>query len=214
MISPPPDHCDQALLYPPFKPINTPPPSNQALVATAPTWSVVEEMLILEGVGRASPAVETAKSRGCAPTEILKLIEYARSKPGAYGPGAIYTRIRNALPGDDPALGWPPEDEKYHKGQRQEQAVCERRRSAQEAADRQTKRNANQRAQQELEREYGLQLDRLKRDELLDFVKAHCKPVIVRALAHNPDVYRSSGFYRVALLEALRDQATGLTGEV
>ncbi|QDT94803.1 hypothetical protein [Gimesia aquarii] len=210
----PPDHSDQALLYPPLKPINTPPPSHQALVTSAPAWSVVEEVLISEGVGRASPAVESARSRGCVPAEILQLIEFARSKPGAYGPGAIYTRIRNALPGEDPAAGWPPEDEKYHKNQRQAQADRECRRSAQETADRRAKRKVNQRARQELEREYGPQLDRLKRDELLDFVRVHCEPVIVRALAQNPDIHRSAGFYRVTLLEALRDQATGLPGEV
>ncbi|QDT98012.1 helix-turn-helix domain-containing protein [Gimesia aquarii] len=208
----PPDQFDQASLYPLIN-IN-PPPSHKALVTITPERVVVEKELRLMGVGLASKAIETALGRGCSLDDVLQLIEYARSKPDAYGPGALKNRVCEALPGEDPSQGWPRESDEFLKQQRQAVAQKEGSQASRKTAEREAKRKANQRAQQELEREYGPQLDRLKRDELLDFVKAHCEPVIVRALAQNPDVHRSPGFYRVTLLEALRDQATGMPGEV
>ncbi|QDT95527.1 hypothetical protein [Gimesia aquarii] len=207
---PDPGHGDPSLLIP-LSRIN-PPPSNTALVTISPERVAVEKELRLMGVGLASEAIETALARGCSLDDVLQLIQYARSKPDAYGPGALKKRVCEALPGEDPSKGWPPESDEFLKQQRQAEAQKQGCQASQKTAEREAKRKANQRAQQELERKYGPQLDRLKRDELLDFVKTHCEPIIVRALAQNPDMHRSPGFYRVTLLEALRDQANGLPG--
>lgn len=80
---------------------------------------------------------------------------------GAYGPGAIKTRISQAMPGADPDFGWPAENEKFLKQQAQRSAEARR---AQEVSERETKRKVTEHAQQLLERDYGPQLDTMSRE--------------------------------------------------
>lgn len=195
---PPPDHCDQASLYPSI--INPPPPESNN-----PTWEEVEEILISEfGVGRPVPAVTAARESGCAIVEILQLIEYARSKPGAYGAGAIYTRIFESRPGRDPAQGWPDESEKYRKRQKQSKTKVKAVQAETANAEREKKIKQDQHARQLLERDFGPELDRMNREELRDFAFAHCTEFVARLIGRSPDAIRAGGLYRDELLKALK----------
>jgi len=197
---PPPDHHDQATIYPIN--INPPPP-----VINKPTWEEVEDLLISEfGLGRPSPAVKAAEKNGCAPADILQLVAYARSKPGAYGPGALFIKIKEARPGRDPSQGWPAEEKTFLQGKALESAEARR---AREASERQAKREAAEHAQQLLERDYGNQLDAMGRADLRAFAAAHCPAVVAKAVAKDPDdAIRPGGFYRVTVLEALKARKT------
>lgn len=195
---PPPDHHDQASLYPGIN-INPPPPSETS------SWEEVEEILISEfKVGRPVPAVTAAREAGCSTEEILQLFQFARSKPGAYGPGAIYTRIREARPGRDPTSGWPNESEDYLRREKKSQTRAKADQTAQAAAERGKRREQEQRTRQLLERDYGPELDQMNRDELLDFAKAHCNEMTFKMLIRKPDVHRGPGWFRDVLLKALK----------
>lgn len=192
---PPPDHHDQASIYPLIN-INNHPPSHN------PTWLVVENDLRSLGVGRAAQAVETAQGRGCSAEEIRQLITYARSKPGAYGPGAICKRITEAFPGRDPAEGWPPEDPQYQKVQRQKQAQYERSQDAQGVAEIQSRRKANQQARETLERNFGPLLDGMSEAEHSSLAR-ECGPIVFRKMNRDPAAFQS-GEFRLILLTKLK----------
>lgn len=192
---PPPDHHDQASIFPRIN-INPPPPSGKE-----PTWEEVEIILFSEmKVGRAVSAIEAAQGRGCSPYDIMRLIEHARSKPGAYGPGAIFTRVSQAVPSADPSFGWPNEN----KGYRQQKAIKEAEsKRDQEVAEREQKRLQDQRARDQLERTFGPQLDAMDLSELRSFAVL-CPTVVAGAIRRDPAAARQSGgLYRIEILKAL-----------
>lgn len=201
----PPDQIDQASLYPL---INIyPPPSKK------PTWEEVERILNLVGVGCAVKATTAARDRDCQPAEILQLIGYAQSKPGAYGPGAIYKRVSEMIPGSNPAEAWPRESKEFRQEQKQAKHQAKLNQAAQLAAKREEKKLVDQHAQEILERDLGPELDRMDRYELRAFAAAHLGDAIAGSFARDPEKHRLSGFYRPILLKALKDQATGMPGE-
>ena len=115
-----------------------PPPLNP------PTWSEVETALTGEGVFAAGPAVQAAQQIGASPAEIWAIIEHARSKPGAWGPGAIRHRVMHTRPGLDPSEGWPSESEEFER-ERQAFLEGEERRRSRARADAEKERNAETR---------------------------------------------------------------------
>lgn len=203
---PDPGHHDPSFLIPLSRINNLPPSYN-------PTWGEVEEFLILMGVGCAARAVNTARDRGYSSAEVLKLIRYANSKPGAYGPGAIYDRIRYGIVSDDSTSGWPGESEEFLKAQSKIQAEAKYNRATKEALKRREKIEQQKHALQDLERDYGPVLDHMDRYEFRTFAAAHLGNMFAGSLARDPDSYRSDGFYRPMLLKALERQATGVPGD-
>ncbi|QDT84611.1 hypothetical protein [Gimesia chilikensis] len=200
---PPPDHHDQASINP--KLINPPPPSG----TNNPTWREVEDLLISEfGLGRPGKAVSAARENGCATADVLRVIEYARSKPGAYGAGAIYNRISEARPGRDPAQGWPEENKRYRQRQSRTRRNDQQAQLAREARERDERKRQDQAERQRLESEFGSVLDGMTRDQLRAYVAEHCQPVIAQAIARNPDAHRSEGLYRTEILKSLKARQT------
>lgn len=200
---PPPDHHDQASINP--KLINPPPPSE----INNPTWREVEEILISEfGVGRPGKAVAAARENGCATADVLRLIEYARSKPGAYGAGAIYNRISEAWPGRDPAQGWPEESKRYRQRQSRTRRNDRQAQLARETRERDERKRQDQAERQRLESEFGPVLDAMTRDQLRAYVAEHCLPTIAQAIAGDPDAHRESGLWRTEILKSLKARQT------
>lgn len=201
---PDPGHHDPAI-YIPLSRINTPPPFNNH------SWEGVVDDLKSFGVAMASKAIQSARGRGCSIKEIQNLIAYARSKPNAYGPGAIFQRVMSALPGSDPKADWPPESEAYRKSKIQNHEQKTRDQATREAAQREAKRKANKQAREDLEREYGPILDEMAQSEIQEFANQHCG-VIAPKVARNPSLSQS-GEIRLFLLSTLKNKLPELQSE-
>ncbi|QDT26833.1 hypothetical protein Enr10x_21430 [Gimesia panareensis] len=200
---PPPDHHDQASINP--KLINPPPPSE----INNPTWREVEEILISEfGVGRPGKAVAAAQANDCTPADILPLFAYARSKPGAYGAGAIFTKISEARPGRDPTQGWPEESEEYLKQQARKKLKVQQTKKARTEQEREERKRQDQAERQRLESEFGPVLDGMTRDQLRAYVTEHCLTPVAQAIARNPDAHCEAGFWRTEILKSLKARQT------
>lgn len=196
---PPPDHHDQASINP--KLINPPPPSE----SNNPTWREVEDILITEfGLGRPGKAVAAAQANECATADVLRLIEYARSKPGAYGAGAMFTKISEARPGRDPTQGWPEESEEYLKQQARKKLDDQQTEKARAEQEREERKRQDQADRQQLEDDFGFVLDEMSRDELRAYVTEHCQPTVAQAIARNPDAHCEPGLWRTEILKSLK----------
>jgi len=150
----------------------TPPPARADLpphVALPPcpvAWGgVVSEMIEL-GVFAPHPAVDAAQAAGASPEQVLAVLEYARTIPDAYGPGAIRNRVLICRPGLDPGEGWPEPSPEYTR-QRQADSEGEKRKRQQAEQAREDARRAEaKRAAVQQEQTWGPVLDQLKPDEL------------------------------------------------
>lgn len=203
---PDPGHSDPSLLIAPLR-INNPPTSlgSEPPAEDRPAdWSGLEGELIGLGIKAAGAAIRTAQGRGCQPADIRRLIDHARSKPGAWGPGAIHDRVRVARPGENPATGWAVESDAWQRAQKQQQQAAQRDRDAQQAAQRRAQRAARREADQRLEREFGPVLDELTPAAVLDFARTHC-PTLVGLLRREPNQAQHGGT-RLFLLAALKKQ--------
>ena len=78
-------------------------------------WQEVEEELLKCKVAMAHDCCSQARWRGVTSDEVLAMVAVYRSLPGAWGPGGLHLRVRSALPGADPAEGWPPQDGAYRR---------------------------------------------------------------------------------------------------
>ena len=110
----------------------------------APLWMEAESALREEGVFAAGGALNAAQQIGASPADVLAIIEHARSRPGAWGPGAIRNRVINTRPGLDPGEGWPPHSEEFER-ERQAFSEGEERRASRAQADREKARNTETR---------------------------------------------------------------------
>ncbi len=97
--------------------LKTPPPPTpvalRAQCATATDWQAVVVECAALGIADRQAVVAAARQAGVSPAEALALCDYYRSRSGAWGPGALAWRLRNAAPGCDPASGWPPPAKAY-----------------------------------------------------------------------------------------------------
>lgn len=128
-------------------------------------WGGVEEELFKRGVTAAQDAIASARGRGLAPSDVLALVAHFDSHPGAWGPGALFVRIRNHLAGASVASGWMPMAPEY-LAQRRRERESERRRDRDDldgGVRRQAERD--RRAYEDLERRFGEQLDAMSREE-------------------------------------------------
>ena len=201
-----PGHSDPSIYIAPLR-INNPPTSlgSEPPADDRPAdWSGVEGDLISLGIKAAGAAIRTAQGRGCQPADILRLIDHARSKPGAWGPGAIHDRVRVARPGENPATGWAVESDAWQRAQKQQQQAAQRDRAAQQAAQRRAQRAQRRESDERLEREFGPVLDELTPAAVLDFSRTHC-PTLVRLLRREPERAQQGGT-RLFLLAALKKQ--------
>jgi hypothetical protein len=202
LCTPDPGHCDPSLLYAPSR-INNPPTS------LGSDWGGLEEILISLGLAAAGRAIQNARDRRCVPDDVARLIDHVRRKPGAYGPGAIFKRISEASPGGDPALGWPAESPDWIRRQKQADQATTRNQAQQEAAQRRADREQKRAADQRLEQELGSVLDGLEFQQIKAFAREHCPPVFEQ-LKRDPDRWRS-GQTRLFLLSALKNHQEDFT---
>lgn len=194
----PPGHHDPAILYPFISRINPPPPINHR------SWEGVGNILISLGVAAAGRAISNAQANRCGPADVLPLIEHYQSKPGAYQPGALFRRVSQAMPGGDPASGWPLESAKWLRSRQQADQVAQRDQAAQKAAARQAEIEARQQARQVLEAEYGPALDEMNEAERF-VVAQECGPIIAAQLARDRRKYQA-GEMRLFLLTKIKER--------
>ena len=85
-----------------------PPPQTPPQVPESAAWREEEDFLKSFGVTAAPRAIAAARERGLRPSDVRRIVDHYRSRPGAWGPGALFARVSESRPGDDPATGWPP----------------------------------------------------------------------------------------------------------
>jgi hypothetical protein len=86
------------------------PPSLEPVTYNPPLlseWAEVEEVLISLPMAEARAAITEAQRHGLTPAHVLALVQHWRSKPGAWGIGALRMRIGIGLPGQSPDVLWP-----------------------------------------------------------------------------------------------------------
>jgi len=108
-------------------------------------WQEVEEELLACKVAMTHDCCSQARWRGVTSAEVLAMVAVYRSLPGAWGPGGLHLRVRSALPGADPAEGWPPQDGAYRRR-------IEKERVAIEDQHREQQRNAQRKEREDQER--------------------------------------------------------------
>ena len=129
-------------------------------------WGGVVSELIDLGVFAPHPAVEAAQAAGASPEQVRAVLDYARSVPDAYGPGAIRNRVMISRPGLDPGQGWPSASP-AHEAKRQaffEEEKRQRRRDDQAAEQERVEGQRSRDA--DLETRLGPVLDAMTRTEL------------------------------------------------
>jgi hypothetical protein len=128
-------------------------------------WGGVEEELLRRELTAAQDAIASARSRGLAPADVLALVAHFDSHPGAWGPGALFVRIRNHLPGAPAESGWMPMSAEYVARRRRERESERRRERDDRDGDHRIQAERDRRAYEDLERRVGEQLDALTREE-------------------------------------------------
>lgn len=92
-----------------------PPPPAKTKTLQQPTprsadWKEVEEVLVSlpqdRRPGAWKSALETARQSGVTPDHVLAILRFYESEPSAFGPGALYHRLRYCHPRIAPAEGW------------------------------------------------------------------------------------------------------------
>lgn len=192
-----PGHSAPAILYAPLRKNNLP-------SFPGSSWERVVAELIDLGLGAPQAAISRAQASGCSPADLMGLIHHARSKPGAWGPGAVFHRITAALPGGDPAAGWPKPSAEWQQRQIRQAQQQQIQQTAQQAAQRQAERQARRERNQRLIDQYGAILDDLSDAERVELAQTISRHLASR-LRINPADYRLHGC-RMWLLDALKKQ--------
>lgn len=137
-------------------------PSKSPSTTTQDGWGeVVDEMRSL-GVSRAAEAVEQARARGVALEEVTAIVGHYGHKIGAWGPGALFERIRNARPGEQPDQHWPPPAKAFT-----DLIVDQRRREQLKADHAKQEQSRRERAEfQEREARWGARIDAMSKGEI------------------------------------------------
>ena len=92
----------------------------------------------------------------------MAIIAHYRAHPGAWKPGLLHWRVRNATPSSSPADGWPLPDKAYAR-RRHDDELREQRRIEQAALKERAARDAATTAEREAR--YGPLVDALTPDE-------------------------------------------------
>lgn len=183
---------------------STPVPNTHSLSPppeTSEDWGEVEAALIRCKVGKILDAVRTAQRNQVSPQDVIAIVEYAESKPGAYGPGAIFKRIENHRPGLPIHAGWPVEDDRFIR-QREVEAKHERKANENLIREEQERQRAADRLKAEAaEREYGPVLDNMTVTEQSKFAEANLDEFQLQRFRRDP----TGPIVREMLLSALRN---------
>lgn len=127
--------------------------------AATASWGDVSRELAACGVELTGKAVKAAKRAGATAGHCLAVIDHWRSKPGAWGAGALMLRLKGEVCLLAPGEGWPPES----KAAAAKQSATAAKQQAAEtikAADEHAAKCSDQRKQlDELERELAETID-------------------------------------------------------
>ncbi len=149
-------------------------------------WKAVEVDLVNCGLALPAEAVARAALRGHTPESAAAVVAFWRSRPGAWGPGALFKRLAES-PALAPDQGWPAKSDSYRKSQ---EAAA---RSARVAAERAAAVPAVALAGggDRLEAEFGPVLDSLPQSERGDVERAACgEDAFLRRLAARGELPR------------------------
>lgn len=185
-------------------------PGAQEITDHGADWREVEEELVSTGMGDIEGVMRRVRGR-CTPADVLAIIAHWRSKPGAWGLGALHMRLRFVSPGCDPAKCWVPESEAWRREQKNRaQSAYAQERRRQEVAHRAAAAK-QQAALDLLEALYGGTLDALPADELASLAAeafGHCpNPAFYHSMLRRSD--RTNCNLRPLLLEALQRRIVG-----
>ena len=193
----------RASFFPPPNPTPSPPNPPAPDGAAEDGWAAAGGELRECGVKNRRAALEAAQTAGLGPEHVTALCRVYRLHPGAWGPGALLHRLREATPPEpDEDLaewaieGWPTVSAQYADKQ------AEARRRDEARAERQ-ERQAEVDADAALERDFGPALDALNQAERDELAEKHLTGA---ALQH----YRRRGMsatIRATLLGALAAEA-------
>lgn len=115
------------------------------------------------GAANGAGAIREARDHGVTLAEIRSIVAAYTAKPGAWGPGALDRRIRQAQPGENPEQHWPPVDPVFAR----KQARIAEARAGPPVPSAEQRREQGQAAAAELERRFGPLLDAMNRDEFM-----------------------------------------------
>jgi hypothetical protein len=176
-----------------------------------PSWEQVEGELFQTGMGDYHGLAR--RLRGVLhPFEVLGIIRHWRSKPGAWGLGALHWRLRTAMPGEEFADRWPPESEAWRRQQRRAAETSYAQERRRRELEEQAAAAAQQAALDQLEAAHGAALDGLMPDELRALAaEAFGDRAFLHRLLARSD--RTNSNLRPLLLEALSARAGSLTQE-
>lgn len=94
----------------PLVPINSITAATRVFTSAATVaagWAAAAEVLRGAGLAEWRTPLVAARAAGLAAAEVLAIVEFWRSAGGAFGPGALCYRLRNAAAGQAAADGWP-----------------------------------------------------------------------------------------------------------
>lgn len=150
-------------------PKSSPPPPQSDRLSVTPTvggdsneWTGVEGELSEIGLRIVGSTVRAAQERGYSPETVLALIAHYRSRPNAWGPGAIADRIRESPATLPPEDGWP-EPRAVVAVDREREATAAR---LAEEAEHSRKVADERKALDALEEQYGDEIDAVPIAEL------------------------------------------------
>lgn len=172
--------------------------------------------LILElerlDVGLAADTAGEIARRGGGPEDLAALLAAYRAQPGAWGPGAIVTRVQRWRPGQDPTKHWPPESAAYQAAERRRLRQDALRRSAEQRQARQQQRDQEQRQRDADEAEYGPLVDALGRDAAEELLRAAYPKAFANIPARMIRAWQTGqpaeGVTRSVLITALKEGQT------
>lgn len=127
-------------------------------------WEGAAARLRSLDVGLYDKAIEAAQRNGATLSMVHAAIEWYIASPGAWEPGALYTRIVSLAPGVDPTASWPPESEQYLRRQAAAAKLATDRRQADEQKCRRRRYVETRSEEEKLEREWGSTVDALPRE--------------------------------------------------
>ena len=183
-----------------------PPPDSGGDAAQSEPWRLVEEEIRKEGVAKAADAVVAARSNGCTPEFVQSVVEVFRSNKPAWSAGALYTRLMNLRSWQDPEADWPPPSEEFERARKKRLRDAEASKQIENRVDVAGERAAASKTAEELERDFGPELDSLRKEKVRE---------MIREIDQHPDLMlkrlpargKTSGVLRESLLMHLQSLA-------
>ncbi len=146
-------------------PLPPPPPMGEAV-------EDLKTKLRKTGVGKFAETIDESLSNGLGLDQITAVIDYWSSRPHAWGPGALRTRLTSpSAPDLPPDAGWPAPSPKETAVRRQKLAEEEKRRQN-EVQQRQTvARERDSKRLEQLEIQFGPVINRMTPDEIRELLQ-------------------------------------------